>query len=77
MKGGSPEKTQLVSQLRFITTNSTERMAGGTHSVFRYQELLFVGDEVFPPIFDLHAESDSFGHRPLVDVADIKNPVRC
>ena len=54
MKGGSPERPQLVSQLRF---NHNELYGNGwlagTHSVYRYRNYVFIGDEVFPAIFDL------------------------
>ena len=49
IKGGSPEHPQFVSQLRF---NHHELYGNGwlagTHSVFRYKNYVFVGDEVFP-----------------------------
>src|SRR5580658_3670974 len=54
MAGGSPENPKLVSQYRF---NHYELYGdgwlAGTHSVFRYKNYLFVGDEVFPAIFEL------------------------
>jgi plastocyanin len=77
MKGGSPEKPQLVSQLRF---NHHELYGNGwlagTHSVFRYKNYVFVGDEVFPPIFDIQARRrlPVRGIVHVVDVADINNP---
>ena len=77
MKGGSPEKPQLVSQLRF---NHHELYGNGwlagTHSVFRYKNYVFVGDEVFPPIFDIQAK-ERFPVRGIVhvvDVTDVNNP---
>jgi uncharacterized protein YjdB len=77
IKGGSPEHPQLVSQLRF---NHHELYGNGwlagTHSVFRYQNYVFVGDEVFPPIFDIHDRKriPVRGIVHVVDVADINNP---
>ena len=77
MKGGSPEHPQLVSQLRF---NHHELYGNGwlagTHSVFRYKNYVFVGDEVFPPIFDIHARKriPVRGIVHVVDVSDINNP---
>jgi plastocyanin len=77
MKGGSPEKPQLVSQLRF---NHNELYGNGwlagTHSVFRYKNYVFVGDEVFPPIFDIHGRKriPVRGIVHVVDVADINKP---
>ncbi len=77
MKGGSPEKPQLVSQLRF---NHHELYGNGwlagTHSVFRYKNYVFVGDEVFPPIFDVHARPrvPVRGIVHVIDVSDINKP---
>ncbi len=77
MKGGSPEHPQLVSQCRF---NHHELYGNGwlagTHSVFRYKNYVFVGDEVFPPIFDIHDRKriPVRGVVHVVDVADINNP---
>jgi hypothetical protein len=77
MKGGSPEHPQFVSQLRF---NHHELYGNGwlagTHSVFRYKNYVFVGDEVFPPQFDIHDRKriPVRGVVHVVDVADIINP---
>ncbi|HEY5885796.1 MAG TPA: Ig-like domain-containing protein [Pyrinomonadaceae bacterium] len=77
IKGGSPEKPQLVSQLRF---NHHELYGtgwlAGTHSVFRYKNYVFVGDEVFPPIFDIQLKErlPVRGLAHVVDVSDISNP---
>ncbi|HEV7646191.1 MAG TPA: Ig-like domain-containing protein [Pyrinomonadaceae bacterium] len=77
MKGGTPEKPVLVSQLRF---NHNELYGNGwlagTHSVFRYKNYVFVGDEVFPPIFDIHGKNriPVRGIMHVVDVSDINNP---
>ena len=77
MKGGSPEKPVLVSQLRF---NHHELYGNGwlagTHSVYRYKNYVFVGDEVFPPIFDIQAKDriPVRGIFHVVDVSDIANP---
>ena len=77
IKGGSPEKPQLVSQLRF---NHNELYGNGwlagTHSVYRYGKYVFVGDEVFPSIFDIKSPK-RFPVRGIVhviDVSDINNP---
>jgi hypothetical protein len=77
IKGGSPEHPQLVSQLHF---NHYElygnNWLAGTHSVFRYKNYVFVGDEVFPPIFDIHDRKriPVRGIVHVVDVSDINNP---
>jgi hypothetical protein len=76
-KGGTPEKPVLVSQLRF---NHHELYGNGwlagTHSVFRYKNYVFVGDEVFPPIFDIQGKAriPVRGIFHVVDVSDIANP---
>jgi plastocyanin len=77
IKKGSPEHPQLVSQLRF---NHHELYGNGwlagTHSVFRYKNYVFVGDEVFPPMFDIHSRKriPVRGIAHVVDVSDINNP---
>lgn len=77
IKGGSPEHPQLVSQLRF---NHHELYGNGwlagTHSVFRYKNYVFVGDEVFPPIFEIRDRKriPVRGIVHVVDVADINSP---
>jgi plastocyanin len=77
MAGGSPENPKLVSQYRF---NHYELYGdgwlAGTHSVFRYKNYLFVGDEVFPAIFDID-DKDRIPVRAIchvMDVSDIKHP---
>lgn len=77
IKGGSPEHPQLLSQLRF---NHHELYGNGwlagTHSVFRYKNYVFVGDEVFPPIFDImnRKRIPVRGIVHVVDVSDINSP---
>jgi hypothetical protein len=77
IKGGSPEHPQLVSQLRF---NHHELYGNGwlagTHSVFRYKNYVFVGDEVFPGRFDIldPKRIPVRGIVHVVDVADINHP---
>jgi len=77
LKGGSPEKPQLVSQLRF---NHYELYGdgwlAGTHSVYRYRNYVFIGDEVFPSLFDIKS-TKRFPVRGIihvVDVSDIAQP---
>ena len=77
VKGGSPEKPQFVSQLRF---NHNELYGNGwlagTHSVYRYKNYVFIGDEVFPAIFDIKSPKrfPVRGIVHVVDVSDINNP---
>jgi hypothetical protein len=77
IKGGSPEKPQFVSQLRF---NYHELYGSGwlsgAHAVFRYKNYLFVGDEVFPEIFAITDKKriPVRGVVHVVDVSDITRP---
>ncbi|MDT5061835.1 MAG: hypothetical protein QOH63_2294 [Acidobacteriota bacterium] len=77
IKGGSPEKPQLVSQLRF---NYHELYGSGwlagAHAVFRYKNYVFVGDEVFPEIFNINSREriPVRGVMHVVDVSDINHP---
>jgi uncharacterized protein YjdB len=77
IKGGSPEHPQFVSQLRF---NHHELYGdgwlAGTHSVYRYKNYIFVGDEVFPGIFDISSTRriPVRGIVHVIDVSDINHP---
>ena len=77
IKGGSPEHPQFVSQLRF---NYSELYGpgwlAGAHSVFRYKNYVFLGDEVFPVQYDLTDKTriPTKGVVHVVDVSDILNP---
>ncbi len=75
--GGSPENPKLVSQYRFNHYDLYgDGWLAGTHSVFRYKNYLFVGDEVFPAIFHLQ-DRDRIPVRAIchvMDVSDIKHP---
>jgi len=77
MAGGSPENPKLIAQYRF---NHYELYGdgwlAGTHSVFRYKNYLFVGDEVFPAIFNIE-DRDRIPVRAIchvMDISDIKHP---
>ena len=77
IKGGSPEKPQFVGQLHF---NHNELYGNGwlagTHSVFRYKNYVFLGDEVFPGMFNIGSKKriPVRGIVHVVDVADIEHP---
>jgi hypothetical protein len=77
IKGGRPENPQFVSQLRF---NYSELYGpgwlAGAHSVFRYKNYVFLGDEVFPAEFDRSdkARIPTKGVVHVVDVSDVLNP---
>jgi hypothetical protein len=77
MAGGNPENPKVVVQYRF---NHYELYGdgwlAGSHSVFRYKNYLFVGDEVFPAIFSLE-DRDRIPVRAILhvmDVTDVKHP---
>jgi plastocyanin len=77
MKGGSPEHPQLVSQYKF---NHYELYGNGwlagTHTTFRYNNYLFVGDEVFPAQFDIDSKEriPVRGVCHVMDITDIEHP---
>jgi len=77
IKGGSPENPKFVSQYRF---NHNELYGNGwlagTHSVYRYRNYVFIGDEVFPAIFDIRSPKrvPVRGIVHVIDVSDINNP---
>ncbi|HEX3252392.1 MAG TPA: Ig-like domain-containing protein [Pyrinomonadaceae bacterium] len=77
IKGGSPENPKLVSQFRF---NHNELYGNGwlagTHSVYRYKNYVFIGDEVFPSFFDIRSTKriPVRGIVHVIDVSDINNP---
>lgn len=77
IKGGSPEKPQLVSQFR-LNYNELygDGWLAGAHAVFRYKNYVFVGDEVFPSNFDIQSRNriPVRGVVHVVDVSDISNP---
>lgn len=77
MKGGSPEKPQLVSQFRMNYHELYgEGWLAGAHAVFRYKNYVFVGDEVFPGLFDIMSKKriPVRGIVHVIDVSDINHP---
>jgi hypothetical protein len=77
IKGGSPEKPQLVSQLRMNYHELYgEGWLAGAHAIFRYKNYVFVGDEVFPGLFDIMSKKriPVRGIVHVVDVTDINQP---
>jgi hypothetical protein len=73
IKGGSPEKPQFVSNYLF---NFHELYGNGwlagSHAVFRYKNYVFVGDEVFPELFDISSR-ERIPVRGIVHVIDVSN----
>ena len=77
IKGGSPEKPQFVSQLRLNYHELYgDGWLAGAHAVFRYKNYVFIGDEVFPGIFDIQSKNriPVRGIVHVVDVTDINHP---
>ncbi|HXG65533.1 MAG TPA: Ig-like domain-containing protein [Blastocatellia bacterium] len=77
IKGGSPEKPQFVSQLRMNYHELYgDGWLAGAHAVFRYKNYVFVGDEVFPAVFNIQSKDriPVRGIVHVVDVTDIMNP---
>jgi hypothetical protein len=77
IKHGSPEHPQLVSQLR-VNQNELygDNWLAGTHTVFRFKNYVYIGDEVWPAEFDLEARTriPVRGIVQVVDVSDIEHP---
>ncbi len=77
IKGGSPENPKLVSQYKY---NHYELYGNGwlagTHTAFRYKNYVFIGDEVFPALFDIEdkARVPVRGICHVMDVTDIEHP---
>lgn len=73
IKGGSPERPRLVSQIR-LNYNELygDGWLAGAHAVFRYKNYVFVGDEVFPDLFDI-SQPIRFPVRGIVHVIDVSN----
>jgi len=77
IKGGSPEKPQLVSQFRMNYHELYgDGWLAGAHAVFRYKNYVFVGDEAFPAMFDIQSKNriPVRGIVHVVDVTDINHP---
>ncbi|HKP85154.1 MAG TPA: Ig-like domain-containing protein [Blastocatellia bacterium] len=77
IKGGSPERPQMVSQLRMNYNELYgDGWLAGAHAVFRYKNYVFVGDEVFPGQFNIQSRNriPVRGVVHVVDVSDITNP---
>jgi hypothetical protein len=77
IRGGSPENPQLVSRFTYNVADyyPPDRIAG-THTAFRYGDYVFVGDEVFPPAFDIGSREriETMGLVHVIDVSDLMRP---
>jgi hypothetical protein len=77
IRGGSPVKPELVSQLRFNYHELYgDDWLAGAHAVFRYKNYVYVGDEVFPARWNLESKEriPVRGAVWVVDVSDIGSP---
>lgn len=77
MKGGSPERPQLVSRYVYnVADYYPPDMIAGSHAVFRYRNYVFVADEVFPGLFDLTGRGRirTLGRVHVIDVSDLERP---
>jgi hypothetical protein len=77
VKGGSPEHPQLVSQFKYnhFELYGNDWLAG-THTAFRYKNYAFIGDEVFPALFEIESKErvPVRGICHVMDVSDIEHP---
>ncbi|MBI4409042.1 MAG: Ig-like domain-containing protein [Gemmatimonadetes bacterium] len=86
MKGGSPSNPQLVSRYKYDLNElyrDVEAVGGpgfirGTHTAWRYQNRVFIADEVFPARPPRGAKDAAaqraYGRLQVIDVTDIEKP---
>jgi len=84
LKGGSPEKPVLISQLKYDLEYLYRRVeqryglgARGTHTAWRHGKYVFMGDEVYAakPAKGHEGGNDlTWGRLQVVDVSDIEKP---
>jgi hypothetical protein len=84
IKGGSPEKPMLVSQLKYDLEYLYRRVeqryglgARGTHTAWRKGKYVFVGDEVYaarPAKGHENGNDLTWGRLQVVDVSDLQKP---
>ena len=65
--GGTPRQPTFVSQFKYPI--------GNTHVALRHGRYLFVGDEIFPPGWDVDSRIDTRGYLHVLDMSDIEHPV--
>lgn len=79
IRDGTPQNPRYVSQYRYVYEVDGMEY-GNTHVAFPYtnaegRKYVFLGDEIFPPGFDLEdPETGAAGYIHVVDVSDIENP---
>jgi hypothetical protein len=79
VKGGSPERPRLVSQVRY-TTEWRNRRYGNTHYAFPYtnkagRRYVFVADQILPLGADLNRRQEMGGQLHVFDAANLESPV--
>ena len=65
--GGTPTEPAFVSRYSYPI--------GNTHTAWRAGRYLFVGDEIFPDIWDADAPIEARGYIHVLDMQDPENPV--
>ena len=65
--GGTPTEPAFVSRYKYP--------AGNTHTAWRAGRYLFVGDEIFPDVWDADAPIEARGYIHVLDMQDPDNPV--
>ena len=65
--GGTPTEPAFVSRYKYP--------AGNTHTAWRAGRYLFVGDEIFPDVWDADAPIEARGYIHVLDMVDPDNPV--
>lgn len=76
-KGGSPDNPVFVGQLKYNAPALYGPGGGGprgTHSVYVDGNRAYVGDEVFPAVFDITQPIEPRGYIHIVDISDLENP---
>ena len=66
-KGGSPTNPVFISRIYYPE--------GNTHTAWRWKNYVFVGDEIFPPNWNMDQPIAAKGFIHVIDVSDIDNPV--
>jgi hypothetical protein len=66
-KGGSPTQPVFISRINYPE--------GNTHTAWRWNDYVFVGDEIFPDTWDMDRPIAARGYLHVIDVSDIENPV--
>ena len=76
--GGSPANPQEITRFTYnVAQYYPADHIAGTHTAWRDGDYLFIGDEVFPPLFgEPGVPINALGHLHVVDVSDIRNPVK-